>query len=50
MKKMPRWPKGLKARLAKAEREAARAKAISDRKKEIEAAKKKLATLKAKGL
>ena len=35
MKKLPRYPKGLKARLNRARKKAEREKAIADRKKEI---------------
>lgn len=46
--KMPKWPKGLKARLKKAEAKAAKKKAIDERHKEIAAAKAKLAKLTSK--
>lgn len=46
MLKMPKFPKGLKARIAKQERAAKRKKDIQTRKKEIETAKKRLETLK----
>jgi hypothetical protein len=46
MKKMPKFPKGLKARIAKAERRKKRDADIAKRKKEIEAARKKLQSLK----
>jgi hypothetical protein len=42
MAKMPKWPKGLKARLAKARKKAEREKKIADRKKEIAAARTEL--------
>lgn len=47
-KKMPKWPKGLKARIAREEKKAEREKAISQRRRDIEAAKKKLQTLRNK--
>lgn len=46
MKKLPKMPKGLKARVNKLEREIKREKEIQARKKEIEALKKKAETLK----
>lgn len=48
MKKLPKWPKGLKARLKKAQRKADREKEVKARKKEIDDARKKLATLQSK--
>lgn len=45
MKKLPKWPKGLKRRLAKAEARKAREAAIAARKKEIQAAKSRLKQL-----
>lgn len=45
MKKLPRWPRGLKARLARAERKFNREKEIAARKKEIDDAKKQLKNL-----
>jgi hypothetical protein len=43
--KLPKWPKGLKAKVRKAERLAERNKLIDARLKEIEAAKKKVAKI-----
>ena len=48
MKKLPKIPKGLNARIAKEERLAARDKAIADRKKMIATKKAKLEALKKK--
>lgn len=45
--KLPTWPKGLKRRLAAARKKAERTKEIEDRKKEIAAAQRELADLKA---
>lgn len=48
MKRLPKMPKGLKARISKLEKRVAREKAIADRKREIEAMKKKVITLRNK--
>jgi len=48
MRKLPKYPKGLKARLKKAERKAEQAKKIKARKSEIAAMRKKLETLQKK--
>lgn len=45
---MPKWPKGLKARLKKAERKEAQAAKVRARKADIEAAKKKIAKINSK--
>lgn len=45
MQKLPKFPKGLKARIAKQERFAKRKKEVSSRRSEIEKAKKRLDTL-----
>ena len=49
MQRLPKFPKGLKARIAKAQRVADRKKQIAARKKEIAAMKKKLETLRRQG-
>jgi len=48
MKKLPKYPKGLKARLRKAENAAKREMEIKKRKAEIERDRKRLETLKNK--
>lgn len=48
MKKLPKVPRGLKSTLSKLEKRVEREKLIADRKKEIEAMKKKVLTLRNK--
>jgi len=45
MAKLPKFPKGLKARIAKQERVAKRKKEIISRRKEIESSRKRLEAL-----
>ena len=45
MKRLPKWPKGLKAKLARLTRKAEHQKKIDARKKEIADAKKAVANL-----
>jgi hypothetical protein len=48
MARLPKFPKGLKASIAKLERKAKRKKAIEARKREIESLKKKRESLRKK--
>lgn len=48
MARLPKYPKGLKARISKLERKEAQAKKIADRKREIESLRKKEAALRKK--
>ncbi len=48
MLKLPKFPKGLKARIAKQERIAKRKKDIDSRRRQIESDRKKLESLKTK--